>query len=114
LPDGRHFVPGQGNNAYIFPGVGLGVLAANALTITDEDFLTSARALASTVTPDRLKVGCPYPDLKDIRAVSVKIAVEVAQFIHKSGRSSGVEVPADATESWWQQRVTELMYTPAY
>jgi malate dehydrogenase (oxaloacetate-decarboxylating)(NADP+) len=114
LPNGRHFVPGQGNNAYIFPGVGLGVLAAQATKMTDEDFLVAARALASTVTADRLAIGCAYPDLKDIREVSVKIAVEVAQFIHKSGRSSVVDVPTDADATWWKKRAEGMMYTPSY
>ena len=53
-------MPGQGNNAYIFPGVGLGALAAGATKITDDDFYVASKALASQVTTEHLKQGCAY------------------------------------------------------
>jgi Malic enzyme, NAD binding domain len=61
--------------SYIFPGVGLGVIAANALTITDEDLYIAAKSLASLVTKDRLDVGCAYPPLSIIRDVSTSIII---------------------------------------
>ena len=49
LPDGRHFIPGQGNNAYIFPGVALGVIACKAQHVTDEMFLLSSEVTISAL-----------------------------------------------------------------
>jgi malate dehydrogenase (oxaloacetate-decarboxylating)(NADP+) len=85
LPDGQKRVPGQGNNAYIFPGIGLGVLAAGSTKITDHDMLIAAETLAKQVTQDRLDVGCVYPPLSEIRSVSAKIAVEVAETAYATG-----------------------------
>ena len=79
----KHFVPGQGNNAYIFPGVGLGAIIAGASTITDEDFYIAAATLASQVSAERLAQGCVYPSLNHIRDVSARIAAAVAQNMHR-------------------------------
>lgn len=69
---------GQGNNAYIFPGVGLGVIAAGATRVSDTDMLIAAKTLADCVTSERLTTGCLYPNLDDIREVSLKIACAIA------------------------------------
>jgi len=76
---GRTFVPGQGNNAYIFPGVGLGVVATEARRVTDSMFLIAARALADQVLESDFKLGRIYPALQRIREVSVVIATAVAE-----------------------------------
>ena len=83
--DGVTHVPGQGNNVYIFPGVGLGVLACQAAHVTDEMFLAAARTLAGRVTKYDLAKGRVYPDLKIIRDVSLDIAVAVAQTAYRQG-----------------------------
>ena len=64
--EGKTLKPGQGNNAYIFPGVGLGAIACEATHITDEMFLASARSLAELVSEEDLSTSTLYPPLKDI------------------------------------------------
>jgi malate dehydrogenase (oxaloacetate-decarboxylating)(NADP+) len=76
---GRTLVPGQANNAYIFPGVGLGVVTCRARSVTDEMFFAAARALAEEVIPSDLEQGRVYPALKEIRRVSAAIATAVAE-----------------------------------
>jgi malate dehydrogenase (oxaloacetate-decarboxylating)(NADP+) len=75
---GRTHRPSQGNNAYVFPGIGLGALACRARTLPDELFLTAARTLAKLVRQSDLDAGSLYPPLKDIRKISLAIAVSVA------------------------------------
>ncbi len=82
---GKTFVPGQGNNVYIFPGVGLGVLACEARQVTDHMFLTAARTLSSLVSADDIAMGRLYPALSKIRDVSVAIATAVAEDAYRSG-----------------------------
>ncbi len=82
---GRTFVPGQGNNVYVFPGIGLGALACEAVQITDSMFLTTARTLAAQVTEEDLAQGRVYPSLTRIRDVSARIAVALADEAYHAG-----------------------------
>jgi malate dehydrogenase (oxaloacetate-decarboxylating)(NADP+) len=82
---GRRMVPRQGNNSYIFPGVGLGAIACGATRITDEMFLAAARTLASQVTPADLDQGSLFPPLANTREVSARIAVSVAEVAYERG-----------------------------
>jgi malate dehydrogenase (oxaloacetate-decarboxylating)(NADP+) len=75
---GRRLAPAQGNNVYIFPGVGLGVVACGARQVTDEMFFEAAKALAAEVSAADLEQGSVYPPLTRIREVSVHIAAVVA------------------------------------
>jgi malate dehydrogenase (oxaloacetate-decarboxylating)(NADP+) len=81
----RHFVPGQGNNAYVFPGVGLGLIVSEATACTDEMFFVAARTLAGMVNEDDLKQGRIYPSLTRIREVSAYIAEAVAGVAFERG-----------------------------
>jgi malate dehydrogenase (oxaloacetate-decarboxylating)(NADP+) len=92
--DGKTFVPGQGNNAYIFPGVGLGVVASRARHVTDRMFSASARTLASLVLPEDLAMGRIYPALSRIREVSAVIGAAVAEVAFQDDLA-GVARPAD-------------------
>jgi len=83
--EGRTLVPGQGNNAYIFPGLGLGVIASAARRITDSMFYAAARTLAEHVSREQLDKGCIYPPLTDIRRVSFAIAMAVAKVAYDEG-----------------------------
>jgi malate dehydrogenase (oxaloacetate-decarboxylating)(NADP+) len=83
--NGTTHVPGQGNNSYIFPGVGLGVLASEASRVTDEMFYVAAKTLSSMVTDGDVALGRVYPDLNRIREVSAAIAVAVAEVAFARG-----------------------------
>jgi malate dehydrogenase (oxaloacetate-decarboxylating)(NADP+) len=106
--DGRRHEPGQGNNVYIFPGVGLGVVAVEARHVTDEMFLASARTLASCVTEGDLAVGRLYPHLTTIRSSSLEIAVAVAEIAYEQGLAVEPR-PADL-----RTYVQSLVYEPIY
>jgi malate dehydrogenase (oxaloacetate-decarboxylating)(NADP+) len=102
------FVPGQGNNAYIFPGVGLGIIVSQSHVVTDEMFLAAAFSLAGQVKDSDLERGRVYPPLADIRLVSAKIAAEVAKMAYESGFTSR-EQPEDILAD-----VKNYMYRPVY
>jgi malate dehydrogenase (oxaloacetate-decarboxylating)(NADP+) len=106
--DGDTFVPGQGNNAYIFPGVGLGAIVSGATHITETMLLAAARALSEHVTADELSQGRIYPALNRIRDVSTAIAEAVAAEAYRAGVATQPE-PADLLEA-----IREQMYIPAY
>jgi len=83
--NGKTFVPGQGNNAYIFPGVGLGLIASEARHATDEMFFAAANVLANAVSDQDLALGRVYPSLTRIRDVSAQVAVAVAEVAYRQG-----------------------------
>ncbi len=105
---GKTFVPGQGNNAYIFPGVGLGVLASRSKFVTNEMFLAAARTLASEVGEEDLAMGRIYPPLTKIRQVSAAIAKATAEVAYKRGFAQEPR-PADLME-----HIKAQMYEPVY
>jgi malate dehydrogenase (oxaloacetate-decarboxylating)(NADP+) len=106
--DGERFVPGQGNNAYVFPGVGLGLIVSEASECTDEMFFEAARTLAGMVNDDDLKQGRIYPSLKRIREVSAYIAEAVAAVAFRRGLARA-ERPADLGSV-----VRAAMFDPEY
>jgi malate dehydrogenase (oxaloacetate-decarboxylating)(NADP+) len=106
--NGRSYDPGQGNNAYIFPGVGLGVIACQARHITDKMFYAAAKALSMAVTDEDINSGRVYPALERIREVSVDIAAavcEVAYDQHLARRTRPVNLHSFLRKS---------MYEPVY
>ncbi len=105
---GQTFVPGQGNNAYIFPGVGLGVVAVNATRVTDDMFYAAAKALADECGEDDLKLGRVFPPLTRIREVSAKIALAVAELAYEKGLAQ-LPRPKDL-----YAHIKDSMYKPEY
>jgi len=106
--NGRTHVPRQGNNSYIFPGVGLGAIACKARHVTDEMFLAAAHALSKQVTEQDLAQGSLYPPLARVRDVSAHIAAAVAEVAY-SKRLATRPRPADLLEY-----VRSHMYDPTY
>jgi malate dehydrogenase (oxaloacetate-decarboxylating)(NADP+) len=106
--DDRTFVPRQGNNSYIFPGVGLGAIASGAQRITDEMFMQAAVTLARLVTDADLAQGSLYPELPRIREVSAHIAAAVAQVAY--GKAAAMDrAPSDLLA-----HIQSSMYDPSY
>ena len=102
------FVPGQGNNAYIFPGVGLGAIVSRSRVVTDDMFLAAAHSLANLVTEEDLERGRVYPPLSRIREVSAKIAYDVATIVYDRGYTDK-ERPDDIMAD-----IRDYMYKPIY
>jgi malate dehydrogenase (oxaloacetate-decarboxylating)(NADP+) len=106
--DGKTFVPRQGNNSYIFPGVGLGAIATGARLVTDEMFMAAAHTLAYLVNKDDIEQGSLFPALPRIREASAHIAVAVAEVAYKRGLAT-VPAPNDLMAF-----VQSQMYDPHY
>ncbi len=104
----KTFVPGQGNNAYVFPGIGLGVIAVKARRVPDEMFLLAAKALAEQTSEEDFAVGRLYPSWKQIREISLNIAVAVAELAYRKGLAQ-VDRPDDL-----KAFIQSQMFTPAY
>lgn len=108
LEDGRRFVPGQGNNAYVFPGVGLGAIACDTARVIDEMFFVAAKTLAQQVSDDDLRLGRIYPSLGRIRSVSLEIALAVAEVAYARDLARR-ERPEDL-----RGLLQSLMFEPTY
>jgi malate dehydrogenase (oxaloacetate-decarboxylating)(NADP+) len=105
---GSTYCPGQGNNAYIFPGLGLGILASRARRVTDSMFSAAAHALSSLVTREDLARGRIYPGLNRIQEISACLAVAVAEVAYAEGLAEAPR-PTDLLAA-----VQKSMYEPRY
>ena len=106
--NGRTYVPRQGNNSYIFPGVGLGAIVSGARKITDDMFMTAAHTLAHLVSEADLEQGSLYPALPRIREVSGHIGTAVANIAYKNNLAAK-PMPEDLFAE-----VQSQMYDPRY
>jgi len=107
--NGKTHYPGQGNNSYIFPGVGLGVVVSRARTVPEEMFYIAAETLAHMVTENRLNRGSLYPPLDDIRNVSAMIATKVARYAFENGLNQVPRPDGDL-----EGHIRSVMYQPKY
>lgn len=105
---GRSHVIGQGNNVFIFPGVGLGCIVAQARVITDSMFLVAARAMATCVSRSRFDKGAVYPSPNALRDVSHTLACAVAR---EAGR---LNVGRRMADDEIEQAVRDAMWYPDY
>jgi malate dehydrogenase (oxaloacetate-decarboxylating) len=105
---GRSIPIGQCNNAFIFPGVGLGVIVARARRVTDAMFAAAARALSDCAPAQSDSEAALYPAVEDIRAVSQRVALAVAA----EAQRAGLAEPTSPEEL--EQRVAALMWLPQY
>jgi malate dehydrogenase (oxaloacetate-decarboxylating)(NADP+) len=105
---GKVFVPGQGNNLYVFPAVALAVYATQAKRVPDELFIAAARGVAEQVTAAELDSGLLYPPQSSILATEQQAAVRVAEAIFARGLA-GVAKPKDMAAF-----IASHMYKPEY
>jgi malate dehydrogenase (oxaloacetate-decarboxylating) len=106
--NGRAIRIPQANNAYIFPGVGLGAIVSEARILPDSAFLVAARRLAELTTPAALAGGALFPPISDLRVVAREIAVAVVAHLGQLG--VGRRFPADAIAA----AVDAAMWRPSY
>ncbi|PIO58823.1 malic enzyme, NAD binding domain protein, partial [Teladorsagia circumcincta] len=107
---GKTYKPGQGNNAYIFPGIGLGAVLFRSKHITDKVFLLAAREVSNSVTEKSLeKYSRVYPRLKDIRELSIKIAVIVGKYLYHHNLATLYPEPHDI-----EMYIRQNIYTADY
>jgi malate dehydrogenase (oxaloacetate-decarboxylating)(NADP+) len=105
---GRSFVPGQGNNVYIFPAMGMAILATEATRVTEEMFIVAAKAVAAQVTEENLASGLIYPPQSRIFDASLNVAATIAAHVFDTGLAR-VPRPADI-----EAHLRAMTYRPAY
>jgi len=105
---GKIFTPGQGNNVFIFPAMGLAIFVTEATRVTDNMFIIAAEAVAEQVTIEDFEMGLIYPQVKDILKVSLNVAVRVAEEIFATGLA-GIEKPEDI-----RAFIKSKMFVPMY
>ncbi|XP_028161890.1 NADP-dependent malic enzyme-like isoform X2 [Ostrinia furnacalis] len=110
--DGRVLRPGQGNNAYIFPGLALGIICAGIVDISDDFMLLAAEALSDIVSQTDLDKGSLYPPLEEIQNCSVKIAKKIVEHAYQIGKASVLPQPLD-TEKFIRAQMYDVHYAGA-
>lgn len=110
---GKTYQPAQGNNAYIFPGVGLGAIFCGATRLDSEDMITASKALADLVPQDKIDKGACYPALAEAREVSIQIAAAVACGQWKRGTGEKNRAgEGEETREQLVERIRGSMYEP--
>ncbi|KAG4955430.1 hypothetical protein JHK82_041136 [Glycine max] len=107
--EGKVFVPGQANNAYIFPGFGLGLIMSGTIRVHDDLLLAASEALAAQVSQENFDKGLIYPPFTNIRKISAHIAANVAAKAYELGLATRLPQPKDLVKF-----AESCMYTPSY
>jgi len=107
----KTYYAGQGNNMYVFPGIGLGTILSKAVEVTDSMIYASGEALSKTLTPEEIEMGLLYPDVTRIREVSVVVARQVIRAAQeaKVDRETSIRDLSDADLDAW---IKARMYNP--
>ncbi|XP_051119251.1 NADP-dependent malic enzyme, chloroplastic-like [Andrographis paniculata] len=107
--NGKFYVSGQANNAYVFPGFGLGLIISGAIRVHDDLLLTASEALADQVSQEHLDRGLIYPPFSNIRKISAQIAARVAAKAYELGLATRLPEPDDLVAY-----AESCMYSPNY
>ncbi|KAG2728965.1 hypothetical protein I3760_01G228400 [Carya illinoinensis] len=107
--EGKLFVPGQANNAYIFPGLGLGLIMSGAIRVHDDMLLAASEALAAQVSEENFAKGLIFPPFTNIRKISAHIAAKVAAKAYELGLATRLPQPKDLVK-----HAESCMYSPVY
>ncbi|KAL1199386.1 NADP-dependent malic enzyme 4 [Cardamine amara subsp. amara] len=107
--EGKTFVPGQANNAYIFPGFGLGLIMSGTIRVHDDMLLAASEALAEQLMEEHYEKGMIYPPFRNIRKISARIAAKVAAKAYELGLATRLPQPTEL-----EQCAESSMYSPSY
>ncbi|CAK7223873.1 hypothetical protein SCUCBS95973_005326 [Sporothrix curviconia] len=106
--------PNQGNNVYIFPGLGLGAILAKASRVTDDMVYTSAAALAGCLNAEEIHMGLIYPRIERVRDASLIVAREVMKAARRDGVSTLPEEQWIEWEEWGDVALTKFIKRHIY
>ncbi|ESQ27022.1 hypothetical protein EUTSA_v10018247mg [Eutrema salsugineum] len=107
--EGKTFVPGQANNAYIFPGFGLGLIMSGTIRVHDDMLLAASEALAEQLMEEHYEKGMIFPPFRNIRKISARIAAKVAAKAYELGLATRLPQPKEL-----EQCAESSMYSPSY
>ncbi|CAF2180722.1 unnamed protein product [Brassica rapa] len=107
--EGKTFVPGQANNAYIFPGFGLGLIMSGTIRVHDDMLLAASEALAEQLKEEHYEKGMIFPPFRNIRKISARIAAKVAAKAYELGLATRLPQPKEL-----EKCAESSMYSPSY
>jgi len=109
--DGKVLTPGQGNNMYVFPGIGLGAIISKAVSVTQDMIYASAESLSTSLNEQEVADGWLYPDIRRIREVSVVVTRGVIRAAQKNGVDRAIEL-RDLSDEQLDAHIKKNMYDP--